>query len=125
MYALFEVMNVDKEKIISALERCIGAHPCVGCPFEATLSGITNFPDCMASLQKEALKMIQELTETTVFKETLCEGIPFKNEDYDTSYTCTKCGGDSIGKSNYCKHCGRPVGSILETAIISEVEVNA
>lgn len=50
---------MEKEIIISALENCIGSGPCVGCPFEASIPGYINFPDCMVELQREALKIIK------------------------------------------------------------------
>lgn len=52
---------MDKEKVIKALETCIGDRPCKGCPFDRMVAGITNFPDCMVELQKEALSVIKEL----------------------------------------------------------------
>lgn len=116
---------MDQLTVVTTLENCIGNGPCTGCHFDVSIPGYTNFPDCMVELQREALKIIQRLTENTVFKETFCDGLPFKDEVYDTSYTCVKCGANSIGKSNYCKSCGRPVAAILETDIINDVEVNA
>jgi hypothetical protein len=52
---------MKKEKVIKALETCIGCRPCKDCPFDRTVAGITNFPDCMVELQKEALSVIKEL----------------------------------------------------------------
>lgn len=50
---------MEKEKIITALENCIGCRPCKNCPFDRTIAGITNYPSCMIELQKEALKIIK------------------------------------------------------------------
>ena len=49
---------MEKQKVIQALENCIGCRPCKNCPFERTSDGITNYPSCMIELQKEALKII-------------------------------------------------------------------
>ena len=51
---------MEKEKVIKALENCIGCRPCKDCPFDRTVAGITNFPSCMVELQKEALAIIRE-----------------------------------------------------------------
>lgn len=114
---------MDRLVVITALENCIGSGPCNGCPFDATLLGTTNFPDCMVSLQKEALQLIRNLTEPTVYKEALLDGLPYKDEMYDTVFSCQKCGAESIGSSSYCKSCGRPVGCVLSTKEILAVEV--
>lgn len=114
---------MDKEKVIAALERCIGCQPCKDCPFDATLSGITNFPGCMVSLQKEALKLIHSLTEQTVFKEALYDGMSYKEELYDTVFICSKCGCRTIGRESFCSNCGRPVGAVLSTEKIKKAEV--
>lgn len=58
---------MEKEKIIKALENCIGCRPCKDCPFDNTVSGITNFPDCMVGLQKEALSLIEEMESDMVY----------------------------------------------------------
>jgi len=50
---------MEKEIIISTLENCIGSGPCEGCPFDASIPGYINFPDCMVELQREALKIIK------------------------------------------------------------------
>lgn len=50
---------MEKQKVIQALENCIGCRPCKNCPFDITVAGITNFPSCMVELQKEALKIIK------------------------------------------------------------------
>ena len=50
---------MEKEKVIKALETCIGCRPCKDCPFDRTVAGITNFPSCMVELQKEALAIIR------------------------------------------------------------------
>ena len=52
---------MEKEKVVRALETCIGCRPCKDCPFDRTVAGITNFPSCMVELQKEALSLIKEL----------------------------------------------------------------
>ena len=50
---------MEKEKVIKALENCIGCRPCKNCPFDRTVAGITNYPRGMVELQKEALKIIK------------------------------------------------------------------
>ena len=114
---------MDKETIVMALENCIGAGPCEGCPFDASIPGYTNFPDCMVSLQKEALSLIRGLTEGTVLKEALLEGLPFKEEIYDTVYECRKCGHRTIGVSRFCEHCGLAVKAVLSTELMKEVYI--
>jgi hypothetical protein len=52
---------MEKEKVIKALETCIGCQPCKNCPFDGTVAGITNFPSCMVELQKEALDIIKNM----------------------------------------------------------------
>ena len=47
--------------VIETLERCIGAKPCEGCPFEASVTNYINFPDCMVELQREALRIIKSM----------------------------------------------------------------
>lgn len=59
---------MEKEKVIQALENCIGCRPCKDCPFDRTVAGITNFPSCMVELQKEALAIINGLS----LIETVC-----------------------------------------------------
>ena len=59
---------MEKEKVIMALENCIGCRPCKDCPFDRTVAGITNFPSCMVELQKEALAIINGLS----LIETVC-----------------------------------------------------
>lgn len=112
---------MDKETIVMALENCIGAGPCSGCPFTSRIPGYTRFPDCMVELQKEALKLIRELTEGTVLKEALLEGLPFKEEIYDTVYECRKCGQRTIGVSRFCEHCGAAIKAVLSKELIKEV----
>lgn len=65
---------MEKEKVIKALETCIGCRPCKDCPFDGTVAGITNFPDCVIELQKEALSVIKELE-----KGTACTGLVDNN----------------------------------------------
>lgn len=113
---------MEKDIIITALENCIGSGPCKDCPFTSRIPGYTRFPDCMVELQKEALKLIRELTEPTIIKEGLLDGIPYKEDEYDTAYICTKCGGSMIGQKKYCGNCGRMVGAVLKTEKITEVE---
>lgn len=49
---------MEKEKVISALENCIGCLPCENCPYE---KGYLNFPSCAVELLKDALAVIKEL----------------------------------------------------------------
>lgn len=59
--------KMEKEKIIKALENCVGCQPCKNCPFDRTVDGITNFPSCIVELQKEALNLIKEMDEDMVY----------------------------------------------------------
>lgn len=52
---------MDRLAVITALENCIGSGPCNGCPFDTSIPGYTNFPDCMVQLQREALKIIKNM----------------------------------------------------------------
>ena len=61
LFCIARVIKMEKEKVIKALETCIGCRPCKDCPFDRTVAGITNFPNCMVELQKEALSVIKEL----------------------------------------------------------------
>lgn len=72
---------MEKEKIVKALETCIGCQPCKDCPFDRTVAGITNFPSCMVELQKEALAIIRETS--------LCEKL------------CPVCNGKGFLPSNF------------------------
>lgn len=58
-FCIVRVIKMEKEKVVKALEACIGCRPCKDCPFDRTVAGITNFPSCMVELQKEALNLIR------------------------------------------------------------------
>lgn len=60
-------MEMKKEKVTKALEICIERRPCKDCPFDRTVAGITNFPDCMVELHKEALSLIEEMDDNMVY----------------------------------------------------------
>ena len=62
---------MEKQKVIQALENCIGCRPCKNCPFDRTIAGITNFPSCMVELQKEALKIIKGGQQPPIDKSNL------------------------------------------------------
>lgn len=49
---------MEKEKVIEALDNCIGCRPCENCPYE---KGYLNFPSCAVELLKDALAVINEL----------------------------------------------------------------
>ena len=49
---------MEKEKVIAALETCIGCLPCENCPYE---KGYLHFPSCVVVLLKDALAVIKEL----------------------------------------------------------------
>ena len=49
---------MDKEKVVMALETCIGCQPCKNCPYE---KGYLNFPGCAVDVFKDALAVIKEL----------------------------------------------------------------
>ena len=57
---------MEKEKVIKALENCIGVQPCKNCPYE---KGYLNFPACAVDMFKDALAVIKEL-EDKVAKTT-------------------------------------------------------
>jgi hypothetical protein len=106
---------VDRLAVITALENCIGNGPCKDCPFTSRIPGYTRFPDCMVELQKEALKLIRELTEPTIVQEALLDGASYKEEIFDTVYVCNNCGSRLIGHDRFCEHCGKPIGAVLST----------
>lgn len=56
---------MEKEKVILALETCIGGQ-CKDCPFK---NGHLNFPTCVINLMKESLKLIKEFDKQTKRKE--------------------------------------------------------
>lgn len=90
---------MEKEKVIKALETCIGCQPCKDCPFDRTVAGITNFPSCMVELQKEALAIINELS----LVETVC----------------TVCNGKGFVQGNFYDMPGNNVsfGSYIENGL--------
>ena len=49
---------MEKEKVIAALENCIGCLPCENCPYE---KGYLNFTSCAVDMFKDALAAIKEL----------------------------------------------------------------
>ena len=49
---------MEKEKVIAALENCIGCSPCENYTYE---KGYLNFPSCAVELLKDALAVIKEL----------------------------------------------------------------
>ena len=51
---------MEKEKVIKALENCIGCRPCKNCPYE---KGYLNFPSCAVDMFKDALAVIKELED--------------------------------------------------------------
>ena len=98
---------MEKEKVIAALENCIGCQPCKDCPFDRTVAGITNFPSCMVELQKEALAIINELSlgETVC---QVCKGKGFvKGNFYDMPGNNISFGGyfENGFKTTICKNC--------------------
>ena len=49
---------MEKEKVIAALENCIGCSPCEN---KKKKKGYLNFPSCAVELLKDALAVIKEL----------------------------------------------------------------
>ncbi len=49
---------MEKEKVIKALETCIGCQPCKNFPYE---KGYLHFPTCAVDMFKDALAIIKEL----------------------------------------------------------------
>ena len=47
---------MEKEKVIRALENCIGSQPCKNCPYE---KGYLAFPSCAVDMFKDALAIIK------------------------------------------------------------------
>ena len=88
---------MEKEKVIKALENCIGCQPCKNCPYE---KGYLAFPSCAVDMFKDALKLIKEMEQKTGHWD-----------GERGSYTCSVCGceGPEDGgywASPFCPCCG-------------------
>jgi hypothetical protein len=91
---------MEKEKIIKALETCIGCQPCKDCSFDRTVAGITNFPSCMVELQKEALNHIKNQNKK-------CPQCKFCVRDEDGNFfeddiVCSYWQSDGLTKNDFC-----------------------
>jgi hypothetical protein len=98
---------MEKEKVIKALETCIGCRPCKDCPFDRTVAGITNFPSCMVELQKEALAIINELSLVEV-SCPVCNGKGLvQGNFYDVPGSNVSFGGyiENGRKTEICRNC--------------------
>ena len=58
LFCIVRGIEMEKEKVIKALETCIGCQPCKNCPYE---KGYLAFPSCAVDMFKDALTVIKEL----------------------------------------------------------------
>lgn len=89
---------MDKEKIVTALETCIGCQPCKDCPYE---KGYLAFPSCAVDMFKDALTVIKELENKKCSECKFC----VRGEDgkfYSDDIVCSYWMSDGLTKNDFC-----------------------
>ena len=109
---------IDREKVISGLQHCVGGRGCYDCPYTDCDSCT---PFCKAQIMRDALELLKAQEEKVVNLTTKIAELTTSQEpveptigrcvEYDGHdswwYECGKCHTPIDPSDKYCRNCGR------------------